>query len=186
LNDVWVLDLKDYRWYRQTCGGTAPKPRDHASAAYCHGLMVVFGGRTTGKRLHDLAVLDLASFTWSSWTSVMGTPSPREAAALCLGHGNLLFLHGGCSNFGLDDLWVFDKKQQAWLEVACEGRKPPARRGHSLFVHENFLYLFGGIDELGAPSTAMYRARVEYGMNFASIRLQWEELLADRIFNHNR
>ena len=107
LNDVWALDLSSFKWFKQACQGTAPRPRDKASAAVCAGVMVIFGGHTQGKRLNDLCVLDLSSFSWSSWTSVMGQPSPREAAALCVGHGNLLFLHGGASNFGLDDLWVY-------------------------------------------------------------------------------
>jgi hypothetical protein len=104
---VWALDLTSFKWFKQSCGGTVPRPRDKASATVCAGMMVVFGGHTQGKRLNDLCVLDLGSFAWSSWTSVMGQPSPREDAALCVGHGNLLFLHGGASNFGLDDLWVY-------------------------------------------------------------------------------
>lgn len=107
MNDVWALDLTSFKWFKQACGGTMPRPRDKASATVCAGVMVIFGGHTQGKRLNDLCVLDLSSFAWSSWTSVMGQPSPREAAALCVGHGNLLFLHGGASNFGLDDLWVY-------------------------------------------------------------------------------
>lgn len=186
LNDVWALDLTTLRWFKQNCSGAVPRPRDKASAVFCQGHMVVFGGHTTGKRLNDLCVLDLTSFTWSSWTSVMGQPSPRECAALCVGHGNLLFLHGGASNFGLDDLWVYDQKLQAWIEVAAEGARPPARRGHSLYMHDGMLYLFGGIDELGAPSTAMFRIAVEYGLNLATARLQWEELVSERVFNPNR
>ena len=186
LNDVWALDLNTLRWFKQNCSGAAPRPRDKAAAVFCQGHMVVFGGHTTGKRLNDLCVLDLTSFTWTSWTSVMGQPSPRESAALCVGHGNMLFLHGGASNFGLDDLWVYDQKLQAWIEVAAEGARPPARRGHSLYMHNGRLHLFGGIDELGAPSTAMFRVAVEYGLNLSTVRLRWEELVSERIFNPNR
>jgi hypothetical protein len=183
---VWVLDLVTFTWYKQNCDKSAPAPRDHASSVYCQGHMVMFGGHTTGKRLNDLAVLDLSSFSWSTWVSIIGQPSPRESAALCVGHGNLLFLHGGSSNFGMDDLWVYDQKQQAWTEVSCLGRKPPMRRGHQLFVHNSCLYLFGGYDELGAPSTSMFRVKVEYSTNFTTARLEWEELLSDRMFNCNR
>jgi hypothetical protein len=148
--------------------------------------MVVFGGHTNGKRLNDLAVLDLSTYTWSAWVSVMGQPSPRESAALCVGHGHLLFLHGGCSNFGMDDLWVYDQKQQAWTEVACEGRKPPIRREHHLFVHNSQLFLFGGYDELGAPSSLLFKLPVPYGTNFTVAHLEWQELQSDRNFNRNR
>ena len=186
LNDVWVLDLKTFTWYKQACDKGAPAPRDNASAVLCQGYMVVFGGHATGKRLNDLAVLDLSAFTWSTWTSVIGQPSPREGAALCVGHGNMLFLHGGTSNFGMDDLWVYDQKQSAWTEIHCGGRRPPVRRGHVLFVHNSKLYAFGGFDELGAPSTAMYRLPVDYGTNFTTARLEWDELVSDRNFNRNR
>jgi hypothetical protein len=80
----------------------------------------------------------------------------------------------------------YDQKQQAWLEVLTEGVKPPARRGHSMFVNGGTMYLFGGIDELGAPSTSMFKVDIEYGTNFSSARLQWQELTSDRAFNPNR
>lgn len=83
-------------------------------------------------------------------------------------------------------LYRYDQKQQAWLEVITEGLKPPARRSHTLYVQGNTMYIFGGIDELGAPSTAMFKAEVEYGTNFSNSRLQWQELISDRAFNPNR
>jgi N-acetylneuraminic acid mutarotase len=183
---VWVLDLKTFTWYKQNCDKNCPAPRDNAAAAYIQGCMAVFGGHAAGKRLNDLAVLDLGTFAWSTWASVIGQPSPREGAALCVGHGNLLFLHGGASNFGMDDLWVYDVKHSAWTEVCAGGRKPPIRRGHVVFVHDSQLYLFGGVDELGAPSTALFRLLVDYGANWQTARLEWEELVSDRAFNRSR
>jgi hypothetical protein len=70
--------------------------------------------------------------------------------------------------------------------VITEGLKPPARRGHTIYIDGATMYIFGGIDELGAPSTAMYKAEVEYAGNFSTSRLQWQELVSDRAFNPNR
>lgn len=186
LNDVWVLDLATFTWFRQACEKGAPAPRDHATAVHCQGHMVIFGGHAPGKRLNDLAVLDLSGFTWSTWVSIVGQPPPRESAALCVGHGNLLFLHGGCSNFGMDDLWVYDQKHQSWTEITCTGPAPAVRRGHQMFVHDSDLYLFGGLDDLGAPAASMFKLPVEYGTNFATAKLEWRELVSERVFNRNR
>ena len=186
LNDVWVLDLATFTWHKPQCDKNAPAPRDGAAATFCLGHMVIFGGHAAGKRLNDLSVLDLSTFAWSTWTSVLGAPAPRERAALCAGHGNLLFLHGGSSNFGMDDLWVFDVKASAWTEVHCAGRRPGLRRGHDLYVHDSWLYLFGGFDELGAPGADMWRLRVDYGTPWQTAKPAWDELVSDRAFNRNR
>ena len=48
-------------------------------------------------------------------------------------------------------------------DIPAIGRAPPPRHSHLVVMHSDHLYLFGGLDDLGAPSTAMYRMHLPPG-----------------------
>ena len=89
---------------------------------------------------------------------------------MCIGHSNLLFIHGGRNNFVLEDLHVLDFVDKVWTEVSSVGRMPPPRHSHLMTMHKDHLYLFGGLDELGAQSMAMYRMHLPAGENYTTLR----------------
>lgn len=92
------------------------------------------------------------------------TPSPRSGAELAIGCGHYAFLFGGRNNFVLDDLHVLDLITHTWLQITQRGAAPPPRHGHALCVHDEELFCFGGLNELGAPTTSLFHARIVRGM----------------------
>lgn len=43
-------------------------------------------------------------------------------------------------------------------QVAAVGSAPPPRHGHLLLVHNDLLYLFGGVNDLGVTTATLFRA----------------------------
>lgn len=86
--------------------------------------------------------------------------------------GSQLFVHGGRNNFVLEDLFVLDLAKKEWTDVAAGAHTPPPRHGHLMTVHADKLYIYGGYDELGAWSDAMFCLPVPYGQPFTAARYQ--------------
>lgn len=84
--------------------------------------------------------------------------------------GSQLFVHGGRNNFVLEDLFVLDLAKKEWTDVAPGAHTPPPRHGHLMTVHDDKLYVYGGYDELGAWSDAMFCLPVPYGQPFTPAR----------------
>ncbi|KAG2491059.1 hypothetical protein HYH03_010505 [Edaphochlamys debaryana] len=188
LNDVAFLDLDTWTWYKPSTEGTAPSPREQAVATFWAGNLVLFGGHAIGGRTNDLFLLDLGGWQWSQPAFSGTAPSPRQACALCIGHGNLLLVHGGRNNFVLEDLHVMDFVTKTWTEIPCEGRVPPPRHSHRITVHKDYLYLFGGLDELGAQSISMFRVHLPGGQqdSYATAKPKWVEWDSELPYNKNR
>ncbi|GLC33992.1 Dynein regulatory complex subunit 7 [Pleodorina starrii] len=188
LNDVAFLDLDTWTWYKPSTEGAAPSPREQAVSTFWAGNMVLFGGHAIGGRTNDLFLLDLGAWQWSQPAFSGTAPSPRQACALCIGHGNLLFVHGGRNNFVLEDLHVMDFVTKTWTEIPCEGRCPPPRHSHHIHVHRDHLYLFGGLDELGAQSNAMFRVHLpgDQQETYATAKPKWVEWDSELPYNKNR
>lgn len=97
--------------------------------------------------------------------SLHGMNSAKGAAV-----GSQLFVHGGRNNFVLEDLFVLDLAKKEWTDVAPGAHTPPPRHGHLMTVHDDKLYVYGGYDELGAWSDAMFCLPVPYGQPFTAAR----------------
>lgn len=52
-------------------------------------------------------------------------------------------------------------QSKSWTEISAQGRVPPPRHSHITCVYKDHLYLFGGQDELGAHSYAMWVSRLQ-------------------------
>lgn len=95
-----------------------------------------------------------------------GRMKSAEAAAV----GSQLFVHGGRNNFVLEDLFVLDLAKKEWTDVPAGAHTPPPRHGHLMTVQADKLYMYGGYDELGAWSDAMFCLPVPYGQPFTAAR----------------
>lgn len=67
------------------------------------------------------------------------------------------------------------QQSKTWTEISCEGRVPPPRHSHTIALHRGHMYLFGGLDELGAQSFAMYRLALPPGPTeaYATAKPKW-------------
>lgn len=92
--------------------------------------------------------------------------SVRAAAAA----GTQLFIHGGRNNFVLEDLFVLDLARKEWTDVVPGEHTPPPRHSHLITLHADKLYMYGGYDQLGAWSDAMFCLPIPYGQPFTAAR----------------
>jgi len=139
-----------------------------------------------GGRTNDLYVLDLSSWQWTQPATQGTAPSPRQASAITIGHENLLIVHGGRNNFVLEDLHILNFENKTWAEISATGRLPPPRHSHLICVYNSSIYLYGGMDGLGAQSFSMYCMRIPPGENYAVLRPEWVEWDSELPYNKCR
>jgi len=139
---------------------TCPQPLAPLLFDYIINQSTASGGHAAGARTNDLFLLDLSRLSWSQPPTSGPAPSPRSGAAACVGAGRYLFISGGRNNFVLEDLAVMDLISKSWLEVSLGDTAPPPRHCHLVSVHDQALYLFGGLDDLGAPSLRLFKLPV--------------------------
>ena len=109
----------------------------------------------------------------------------------------------------------FTLQSKTWTEVNGTGRMPPPRHSHLLTFHKvsyiqhwslifdahlhyshselfptpvmkDALFLFGGLDELGAQSTLMYRMALPPGENYTTAKPEWFEWDSELPYNKSR
>ena len=67
-------------------------------------------------------------------------------------------------------MFVLDLARKEWTDVGAGAHTPPPRHAHLMTVHADKLYMYGGYDELGAWSDAMFCLPVPYDQPFTAAR----------------
>ena len=81
--------------------------------------------------------------------------SPREANDA----GNRFYVHGGSNLMPTGDLFALDLCEWRWTEILVDEAAPLQRYSHQLSISDdNHLFLYGGVDELGASCQNLYTA----------------------------
>lgn len=75
---------------------------------------------------------------------------------------------------------------RTWVELLPVGRTPPPRHSHYLHHDGEHVYLYGGLNDLGAWSDAMFKVCLPYGSTWATCKPQWLELDSDVDYNPAR
>lgn len=76
-------------------------------------------------------------------------------------HQGKCYVYGGQDddNNKLNDVWELDLTSGQWsqLELGASSYQPIGRSGHSASIHNNYMYIFGGIYELAKEINEMMR-----------------------------
>lgn len=73
-----------------------------------------------------------------------------------VGHENSLYIFGGSNGITtLDDFWKFTIADQKW-EKKVTTNTPSQRRGHSMLDFHNYLFMFGGIQDITKEKNDVY------------------------------
>jgi hypothetical protein len=166
-NDVWVLSNANavsgtLAWTQLTPTGTAPSPRQSASAVYnsSTNTLIVFGGDAGASPFSDLWILTHANGTggtpaWIELTTAGGPPARSGHSATYDSVNNLMTVFGGWNGSALlGDGWILSNANgqggiPSWSESTFSTTSP-ARRFHSAIydpVH-NQMNIFGGVYSL--------------------------------------
>jgi dynein heavy chain len=111
--------------------------------------------------LNDTWFFDTKDYTWTrakgdkpveeNKESAIGGPSPRANAGSCF-YKNKIYIYGGHGGLFyqrscLDDIFTYDLETEQWEQIEINvglQLPPPGRGGHSIFIHEEKLYAYGG------------------------------------------
>ena len=146
---------------------------DHES-----GNLWIFGGYYNGKKSNVLLKIDVANRiveevvpdqTPTKSRNAKMVPKQRTGARI-VKVKNYFYLFGGLTitNETMNDMWKIKIGEFEWQNVEQKGRIPSARCGHSLNVHTDKIFLFGGLKEVTKESNECFK--------FDTITETWEEV----------
>ncbi|CAK7263968.1 hypothetical protein SEPCBS119000_000753 [Sporothrix epigloea] len=130
--------------------GQRPACLVNASVTYCgNNQIFAFGGfdQYTDEVYNHVLRLDLVSQQWSLVDNYGDIPGVRMGHTATLYQGNKLLVFGGENEHRtyLSDLIVFDLKTVHWTQPAVTGPIPKGRARHAAVLHEDKLFIIGGI-----------------------------------------
>ena len=75
---------------------------------------------------------------------------------------------------------------RTWVELLPSGRAPPPRFSHCLHHHGEYVFLYGGVNDLGATSDSMFKVQMPYESTWSTFKPHWAELDSDVDYNPAR
>ncbi|HLP92253.1 MAG TPA: kelch repeat-containing protein [Nostocaceae cyanobacterium] len=149
LNDLHILDLKNWTWTQPQTSGEIPSPRSfHTAVLYNHQMLVWGGSQEVGQgtyncRDNDLYILNLHTWEWSKITPTGTPPTPRCQHSAIL-YQDKLIIDGGAYDFyfSRNDLHILNLKTMSWLPLQIENCYGAAFAG--LKIQGNTLIKFLG------------------------------------------
>ncbi|OAR02644.1 hypothetical protein LLEC1_02341, partial [Akanthomyces lecanii] len=130
--------------------GQRPACLVNASVTYCgNNEIYAFGGfdQYTDEVYNHVLRLDLVSHQWSLVDNYGDIPGVRMGHTATLYQGDKLLVFGGENEHRtyLSDLIIFDLKTAHWTQPAVSGPIPKGRARHAATLHEDKLFIIGGI-----------------------------------------
>ncbi|MCQ2816062.1 MAG: AAA family ATPase, partial [archaeon] len=172
-NEVWILDALSKNMYNWTkpanLAGDVPTPRANHTATTIKvqerdESIFIFGGLGEEGKLNDCYIwtpLPDCSFEKIDLKDE-DCPAPRASHAACFYKGKVYIFGGnggrGYENSVFKDLWSFDPVEKKWTQINYAEPNPSIpelRAGHTMFVHNNYLYVYGGWNTCYGHSTAI-------------------------------
>ena len=127
--------------------------------------MYVFGGlRNATVYTNQLHMFNKVELTWKEIMSTAIEPR-KDHVSVIHPKGDALWIHGGLGpKHVFADLWAINLETFKWSKVAVRGKKPPPMWGHTAVVHNDHMWVFGGMSgewracrECGRPSQCARR-----------------------------
>ena len=143
----------------ETCGPPSPRSSATLLASPSNDKeLFLFGGEyfngATATFFNDLLIYHVERDEWRQVKSP-NSPLPRSGHAWCRG-GNTggVYLFGGEFSspkqgtfYHYNDFWYLDPLSREWTRLESKGKTPPARSGHRMTYHKNYIVLFGGFQD---------------------------------------
>ncbi|KAI5055550.1 hypothetical protein GOP47_0029071 [Adiantum capillus-veneris] len=136
MNDVFILDTKNWAWSRFPVRGLPPSPRDKHTACLLGSKMYVFGGfgpsLAPGREADTREEQDQDGPSPHSDTDAMSASGDESTEEEDDDDDNND--EATMSFTWFNDLHVFDLTSMEWLRVETKGAKPSPRAAHAAFI----------------------------------------------------
>ncbi|XP_015608801.1 uncharacterized protein LOC107274303 isoform X2 [Cephus cinctus] len=153
LKDLWRYSLAGSRWEELHPGGERPPAlQEHSAVAYKDSLYV-FGGElgfSAGIET-PLWVYNVKTNTWRKIRAQRGCAVPRgRRGHTALVHRGQMLIYGGYQDLrgSSPELWAFHFETESWHLLSSSECGPAARHKHSAVLHEDAMYIYGGMTDL--------------------------------------
>lgn len=147
-----------------------PLPRCSHSVAVSdsRNTMYIFGGYGGQSRsyLNDIWAYDFEKQVWAELPSFGNVPSPRSRMRMVEWEGKLFIFGGWDKVTHFEDLFQYDIDTNVWIKLEIGGSQDGSFKigQHSMCVHHNILYIFGGYNaKLRKSTNDLYSYRLGRG-----------------------
>ncbi len=161
VNDTWLFDLSDKKWYNMTPSISPSSRYGHAMASiYNDDKMVLFGGWNDSVTFGDTWIYDVSDTRWSQIFD-SGAPDARQFHAMAtIPIDNNVLLFGGynLSQTFLNDTWVFNSSVAKWVNKNPTF-SPTPRSNHemsTIFRDDKVVLYAGENEQILYPETWTY------------------------------
>ncbi|XP_046490732.1 uncharacterized protein [Neodiprion pinetum] len=153
LKDLWRYSLAESRWEELHPGGERPSAlQEHSAVAY-KDCLYVFGGElgfSAGTET-PLWVYNVKNNSWRKIRAQRGCAVPRgRRGHTALVHRGQMLIYGGYQDLrgSSPELWAFHFETESWHLLSSSECGPAARHKHSAVLHEDAVYIYGGMTDL--------------------------------------
>ena len=164
-NEAWLLEANQkmfYNWTRLNIKGDIPPPRSNHIAVTVKrqdgpdNSIFIFGGMGDKGKFDDCYLFDVNETKFTKISTTEQGPSPRAGHSACTSAGRV-YIYGGnggrqYENSVFRDLWMFDTEKTTWTEIKYDMHQPlpECRTGHTMFMHDKNIFIYGGWNTLQA------------------------------------
>ncbi|XP_030761818.1 tip elongation aberrant protein 1-like [Sitophilus oryzae] len=158
LKDFWRYNLVTGKWQQlKPTGDKLPSLQEHTAVAYKDNIYV-FGGEVSFSASTEtpLWVYDIRNNSFRKVKTKKGVATPKgRRGHTALVHNGAMLIYGGYQDLkgSCGDLWAFHFDTESWHLVFTPPNKsseqcPPSRHKHSAAIHEETLWIYGGMTDL--------------------------------------
>ncbi|CAH0753643.1 unnamed protein product [Bemisia tabaci] len=153
LKDLWRYSIAENKWeVLQPSGDKPPCLQEHSAVVY-KDCIYVFGGELGFSACNEtpLWVYNVKSNTWRKIKVQKGTNVPKgRRGHSALVHRGSMLLYGGYRDLrgSSSELWAFHFETESWHLLAMNKDGPPARHKHSAVIHDEAMWIYGGMTDL--------------------------------------
>lgn len=163
LKDLWRYSLAEGKWEQlQPAGERPPCLQEHTAVSY-RDCIYVFGGEVgfSAGTETPLWVYQVKSNTWRKVRGQKGVAVPRgRRGHTALVHRGAMLVYGGYQDLrgSSSELWAFHFDTESWHLLSggaggggsrgAPAEHPPARHKHSAVLHDDAVWVYGGMTDL--------------------------------------
>ncbi|KAJ5073642.1 kelch domain-containing protein [Anaeramoeba ignava] len=145
--DIYSFCLRTYEWEKINTNGKQPEDRCGHSMCAIHNNIYVWGGYDEITWFQEVYIFDTQNDNWSKSQSTSSSLPEGRYSFSMIPYKKKFYIFGGVpsNQRRFNDLWSFDIESNEWEEIKPKGKIPFARSSHSSLLHNDKMYIFGGL-----------------------------------------